>query len=922
MAWPHLNSAQEEARFFIDIAGDYISKGYLRPVLDIEKGEEIGQEALSNWIHTWMEIVKDETGVEPILYVDSNFANNYLDSSINRYDLWIAHWRYNPELSPNIGIWNDWQFWQYSEQGIVPGITGNVDLDVFNGTELELNQYLIDAIPGTLAALINQNALSIEPVTVDGNSYSIVTLTQYIDPVTQQPTGEPTTNKVFIDSLGNPVTDPEIARKIGVISIARTLQDKHIFSNLSYDIENIQDRLTTHGAIKCLSILSDSLAKSLGYAVRAYGSAGAEILFDVINDANKYAQDLISDPMLIVESMACLDLTEAQVDFQQAIDIDKVGIIDDYATAEECLHHLFAGWEKTNAAFKMLNSIDGLGKSTFDTILDFTFTAIRTFLKGTVTDIIGSLTDSIDLLNTIPEVSEYTSAIYNLDSVIETRLADMGNGIHTLYTLALAQGIQEQEPDITFLPPYSQIDRTIVSAGQKFLITYSIHNKGTAVDSFYTRISLDISEPYGTTVFLKNIETQPLAQSVIRDYSEWVDIPCTMTPGTYYVTVYADVFKEIDECDEGNNIASISPVKLTVAAAPEIDLVPVGITCPASARHNDTFSLDLLVENTGNTPSGSFTSRIFLSQDQSSTSIPVATVSMSSINGNSQNTIPVQVTIPSETPTGDYYLVTYADSNREIQETDENNNVTASVGTITIEPQETLIPVIARTPTSIIFEVMEGTENQVDQSLTIWNSGDGTLDWSISEDAGWLSVTPLSGTSTGDSTDVTVSVTVSGLNAGTYSASITISDINASNNPQTVPVSLVVLAQDTTISIHGEIREVNGDILPGVTVSLNGEVSATSNPDGSYELIFNSKGTFIVTATKSSYRSQSQTVTITDLTDTYTLDFKGIEGLIPNAPDLSYVLACINKWQFPPVDLGLDISKVLAVINAWKYPTQ
>ena len=51
------------------------------------------------------------------------------------------------------------------------------------------------------------------------------------------------------------------------------------------------------------------------------------------------------------------------------------------------------------------------------------------------------------------------------------------------------------------------------------------------------------------------------------------------------------------------------------------------------------------------------------------------------------------------------------------------------------------------------------------------------------------------------------------------------------------------------------------------------------------------------------------------------MDFKGNNGLVPNAPNVSFVLTCINKWKYPPSDgTGLSISKILSIINAWKYP--
>ncbi len=73
------------------------------------------------------------------------------------------------------------------------------------------------------------------------------------------------------------------------------------------------------------------------------------------------------------------------------------------------------------------------------------------------------------------------------------------------------------------------------------------------------------------------------------------------------------------------------------------------------------------------------------------------------------------------------------------------------------------------------------------QTFSIGNSGSGTMNWSVTDDAGWLSCSPSSGTNSGI---VTVSVDVSGLSAGEYSAAITVSSSNASNSPRTVDVTL------------------------------------------------------------------------------------------------------------------------------------
>jgi len=99
-------------------------------------------------------------------------------------------------------------------------------------------------------------------------------------------------------------------------------------------------------------------------------------------------------------------------------------------------------------------------------------------------------------------------------------------------------------------------------------------------------------------------------------------------------------------------------------------------------------------------------------------------------------------------------------------------------------------PLICCNPKSFSFSATEGGSNPADQTLEVSNSGVGTLTWSVSDNANWLSESPTTGSSTGEPDTVTVSVDVAGMSAGDYSASITIMADEAINSPRTVPVSL------------------------------------------------------------------------------------------------------------------------------------
>jgi hypothetical protein len=102
-------------------------------------------------------------------------------------------------------------------------------------------------------------------------------------------------------------------------------------------------------------------------------------------------------------------------------------------------------------------------------------------------------------------------------------------------------------------------------------------------------------------------------------------------------------------------------------------------------------------------------------------------------------------------------------------------------------------PAISVNTNSFNFVALLGGTDPASQSFTITNSGGGTLNWSVSDNATWLSLNPTGGSSSGQPGTVTVSVSIAGLNAGSYSAVITVSADGASNSPLTIPVTLTVV---------------------------------------------------------------------------------------------------------------------------------
>jgi GH25 family lysozyme M1 (1,4-beta-N-acetylmuramidase) len=183
-AHPDTNTAAAEAQHFLGAAASYITNGFLHPVLDLEDGSTIGKTALSQWVNDWCATVKGAIGVDPIIYCNTNYATNYLDSTVISHPLWIANWSTSygdPSTtgSPPAGVWGTggWDFWQYSSTGSVSGISGNVDLDVFDGDRTTLQQtFVIGAQPVMPAEVtVTQGGTSITDGQATAISFGTVT---------------------------------------------------------------------------------------------------------------------------------------------------------------------------------------------------------------------------------------------------------------------------------------------------------------------------------------------------------------------------------------------------------------------------------------------------------------------------------------------------------------------------------------------------------------------------------------------------------------------------------------------------------------------------------------------------------------------------------------------------------------------------
>lgn len=118
-----------------------LEEGDLVPVLDIEREPlRISDEQLIENLKTWCKIVEEKYGEKPIIYTYYHYYRDHLKGEFDGYPLWLANYNNVPQPSPE----DDWQFWQFTENGIVYGINTKVDLNIYNGSVWSLKRFTID----------------------------------------------------------------------------------------------------------------------------------------------------------------------------------------------------------------------------------------------------------------------------------------------------------------------------------------------------------------------------------------------------------------------------------------------------------------------------------------------------------------------------------------------------------------------------------------------------------------------------------------------------------------------------------------------------------------------------------------------------------------------------------------------------------
>jgi lysozyme len=128
------STGKDQANNFLSVAQHKDSD--LLPVLDVEFTKKMPQRTevvieLISFINT----IYEKLGHYPIVYCDYKFYKLYLEEHFSdKCKLWIVNYKEKPNC--------DWAFWQTTDRLKLEGISGFVDLNMFNGPITNLKNML------------------------------------------------------------------------------------------------------------------------------------------------------------------------------------------------------------------------------------------------------------------------------------------------------------------------------------------------------------------------------------------------------------------------------------------------------------------------------------------------------------------------------------------------------------------------------------------------------------------------------------------------------------------------------------------------------------------------------------------------------------------------------------------------------------
>jgi GH25 family lysozyme M1 (1,4-beta-N-acetylmuramidase) len=129
-------SGKQQADYYLNFVGT-LSAGDLPPMLDWEiSGGASAATAVAN-AQEFIDEIAAKTGRQTVIYTSPGIWSGFgISTNFGNNPLFVAHYLFctGGTCCPTMPTgWSSWVMWQWADNGSIPGISGNVDEDIFNG---------------------------------------------------------------------------------------------------------------------------------------------------------------------------------------------------------------------------------------------------------------------------------------------------------------------------------------------------------------------------------------------------------------------------------------------------------------------------------------------------------------------------------------------------------------------------------------------------------------------------------------------------------------------------------------------------------------------------------------------------------------------------------------------------------------------
>lgn len=324
----------------------------------------------------------------------------------------------------------------------------------------------------------------------------------------------------------------------------------------------------------------------------------------------------------------------------------------------------------------------------------------------------------------------------------------------------------------------------------------------------------------GTTPSAQNVSVSSSGSALsytVSTSATWLTAtPSGSTPGTVAVSVNPS------SLSAGTYTGTVSIAASGASNTPQTVAVTLTVTAAQLPTLTATpASLSFTYQIGGSNPVAQPVSITSSASAVSFTAAASATwLSVTPTSGSTGSSVSVSVN-PSGLAAGTY------SGNLTITSSGASNSPKSIPVTLTVTAAPSGNPSFAITPGSLSFTYAAGGATSGSQNLAVTSTGTALNFTAAASGGAWLSVSPATG-----STPATVKVNVnaSGMTAGTYTGSISLTSTGASNSPQTVPVKLVITSSTGSGRLHvWPPRAVTFDYQSGQASPSAKNIRVTSN---------------------------------------------------------------------------------------------